>query len=292
MQKDKFQAAILERSREPLVVDEVTLPEQLLAGQVLVKVRFSGICGAQLNEIEAAKGPDKFLPHLLGSNAITPYRGYQAGVDASLTEEFAGAAFRFGHSIVSANLEKTDELGNVIGTPVTLKDAFFQDPADFVIDSGADGLLRHLTNDLSNALDVHIVDDLRNFLFGPAAGLDLAAINLQRGRDLGLGTLNETRVALGLTPYASFADITSDAETAAALEAAGGRLELTTSRTFIPFDRGNSPDRRRRGLRVVRVDVQPETAAVGPLGDALAEHAARLRAEGALPPPRKKSRRR
>ncbi|MDI3312801.1 MAG: bifunctional uroporphyrinogen-III C-methyltransferase/uroporphyrinogen-III synthase [Mycobacterium sp.] len=42
----------------------------------------------------------------------------------------------------------------------------------------------------------------------------------------------------------------------------------------------------------LRVDVQPEVAAVGPLVDALAEHAARLRAEGALPPPRKKSRRR
>ncbi|MGH3557935.1 MAG: uroporphyrinogen-III synthase [Mycobacterium sp.] len=42
----------------------------------------------------------------------------------------------------------------------------------------------------------------------------------------------------------------------------------------------------------LRVDVQPETAAVGPLIEALAEHAARLRAEGALPPPRKKSRRR
>jgi uroporphyrinogen III methyltransferase / synthase len=42
----------------------------------------------------------------------------------------------------------------------------------------------------------------------------------------------------------------------------------------------------------LRVDVQPETAAIGPLVDALAEHAARLRAEGALPPPRKKSRRR
>src|ERR1700730_12330702 len=42
----------------------------------------------------------------------------------------------------------------------------------------------------------------------------------------------------------------------------------------------------------LRVDVQPETAAIGPRVDALAEHAARLRAEGALPPPRKKSRRR
>jgi uroporphyrinogen III methyltransferase / synthase len=42
----------------------------------------------------------------------------------------------------------------------------------------------------------------------------------------------------------------------------------------------------------LRVDVRPETAAIGPLVEALAEHAARLRAEGALPPPRKKSRRR
>ncbi|MGH3978846.1 MAG: uroporphyrinogen-III synthase [Pseudonocardiaceae bacterium] len=43
----------------------------------------------------------------------------------------------------------------------------------------------------------------------------------------------------------------------------------------------------------LRVDVQPELAQVPSLVDALAEHAARLRAEGALPPPRKvKARRR
>ncbi|MGX7694700.1 bifunctional uroporphyrinogen-III C-methyltransferase/uroporphyrinogen-III synthase [Gordonia polyisoprenivorans] len=41
----------------------------------------------------------------------------------------------------------------------------------------------------------------------------------------------------------------------------------------------------------LRVDVQPENASIPDLVDALAEHAARLRAEGALPPPRKKSRR-
>lgn len=41
----------------------------------------------------------------------------------------------------------------------------------------------------------------------------------------------------------------------------------------------------------LRVDVRPETAAVDDLVEALAEHASRLRAEGTLPPPRKKSRR-
>jgi len=62
-------AAILVQSREPLVVDEFTLPDELGVGQALVKILHSSICGAQLNEIAAAKGPDKFLPHLLGHEA-------------------------------------------------------------------------------------------------------------------------------------------------------------------------------------------------------------------------------
>ena len=62
-------AAILAQSRKPLVVDEITFPDELEAGQVLVKVLYTSICGAQINEIEAVKGVDKFLPHLLGHEA-------------------------------------------------------------------------------------------------------------------------------------------------------------------------------------------------------------------------------
>jgi len=62
-------AAILAQSRQPLVVDEIRLPSELLAGQVLVKILNTTICGAQVNEIAAVKGPDKFLPHLLGHEA-------------------------------------------------------------------------------------------------------------------------------------------------------------------------------------------------------------------------------
>jgi S-(hydroxymethyl)glutathione dehydrogenase/alcohol dehydrogenase len=69
MQVKKAKAAILAKSREPLIVDEIDLPETLDVGQVLVKVLYTTICGAQLNEIAAAKGPDKFLPHLLGHEA-------------------------------------------------------------------------------------------------------------------------------------------------------------------------------------------------------------------------------
>ena len=59
-------AAILTELRGPLALAEIRLPERLEAGQVLVHVHCSGICGSQLGEIDGAKGEDKFLPHLLG----------------------------------------------------------------------------------------------------------------------------------------------------------------------------------------------------------------------------------
>ncbi len=61
----KTSAAILVEQRQPLLIDEVELPA-LGYGQVLVQVKVSRICGSQLGEIEGVKGPDKYLPHLLG----------------------------------------------------------------------------------------------------------------------------------------------------------------------------------------------------------------------------------
>ncbi|PAW89805.1 MAG: hypothetical protein B9S26_07105 [Opitutia bacterium Tous-C4FEB] len=61
----KTPAAILIEQRKPLLIDEVELPA-LGYGQVLVQVKASRICGSQLGEIEGVKGPDKYLPHLLG----------------------------------------------------------------------------------------------------------------------------------------------------------------------------------------------------------------------------------
>ena len=60
-----MRAAVLENQNEPLVISELEIP-QCDVGQVLVQVHFSGICGAQLGEIEGRKGPDRFLPHLMG----------------------------------------------------------------------------------------------------------------------------------------------------------------------------------------------------------------------------------
>jgi S-(hydroxymethyl)glutathione dehydrogenase / alcohol dehydrogenase len=69
MQIKSAKAAILAQSRAPLVIEEIVLPDALDVGQVLVKILYTTICGAQINEIDAVKGPDKFLPHLLGHEA-------------------------------------------------------------------------------------------------------------------------------------------------------------------------------------------------------------------------------
>jgi S-(hydroxymethyl)glutathione dehydrogenase/alcohol dehydrogenase len=61
----KTPAAILVEQRKPLVLDEVEIPA-LSYGQVLVELKTTRICGSQIGEIDGVKGPDKYLPHLLG----------------------------------------------------------------------------------------------------------------------------------------------------------------------------------------------------------------------------------
>ena len=65
----KTLAAILVKQKEDLVLAEIELPSVLDVGQVLVEFHYSGICGSQLGEIDGVKGPDKWLPHLLGHEA-------------------------------------------------------------------------------------------------------------------------------------------------------------------------------------------------------------------------------
>ena len=73
-------------------------------------------------------------------------------------------------------------------------------------------MLRGLSQQRAQKIDLKIVDDVRNMLFGPpgSGGLDLASLNIQRGRDHGLASYTQTRQALGLSSVTTFADITSD----------------------------------------------------------------------------------
>lgn len=92
-------AAILIESCRPLVVDEIKLPDSLDHGQVLVRVGTSSICGAQINEIDAVKGPDKFLPHLLGHEALATVIETGPGVTACKRDDTVIMHWRPGKGI-------------------------------------------------------------------------------------------------------------------------------------------------------------------------------------------------
>ena len=61
-----MKAAIMVQQNQPLVIDDVQIVNSLAIGQVLVEVKYATICGSQIGEIAGIKGPDPYLPHLMG----------------------------------------------------------------------------------------------------------------------------------------------------------------------------------------------------------------------------------
>jgi peroxidase len=161
----------------------------------------------------------EFLPALLGPNALAPYVGYQSGTSPAIANEFSTGIYRFGHSALSPTLLRLDATLNPIPEGnLALRDAFFR-PDRIVNEGGIEPILRGLATQECAAIDNQLVDDVRNFLFGPpgAGGFDLAALNIQRGRDHGLPSYNAMRQVMGLEPRASFAEVSADPDVQAEL---------------------------------------------------------------------------
>jgi peroxidase len=168
----------------------------------------------------------EYLPILIGP-VLGLYRGYNPNINAQVTQEFSTAAFRL-HTQVSDTQEGLDNNGNVVFTE-SLAQSFFNTP-EIDESNGINPLIRSLGVDFAQATDVYVVAALRNLLFANLVGggideIDLIAIDIQRERDVGLGTLNQTRRAIGFEPYDSFAALTPDPVLQKNLQAVYGSID-------------------------------------------------------------------
>ncbi len=171
---------------------------------------------------------NEFLPALMGSYAPSAIGSYSPLVDPSISTEFSTAFFRVGHTMLSPTLARIDDDGtSAPGGPLSLRDSFFV-PNNIASGDELEYLLKGLASTRQQEVDVHVVDDVRNFLFGEplsGQGFDLASLNIQRGRDHGLADYNTLREAYGLPRVTSFAEISSDSAIRAALESLYGSVD-------------------------------------------------------------------
>ncbi|XP_058813626.1 uncharacterized protein LOC131677682 isoform X2 [Topomyia yanbarensis] len=160
----------------------------------------------------------EFLPIILGKQVCQLfnlelesngyYKGYDSSANPTVTNEFSAAAFRFGHSLIQGSYMRADRFHRFIPNNVTLHD----ESADG--DLGGPGslhrLVRGMVNQRALKRDEFITAELTNHLFQTSRfpfGLDLAAINIQRGRDHGIQPYINWRIPCGLTPIREWEDL-------------------------------------------------------------------------------------
>lgn len=158
---------------------------------------------------------NEFLPSTLGFNAIGTYQGYDPTVNAAISNEFTTAIYRLGHTTLPDDL-----LIGRDGSTLAFKDAFNR--PDFLFENGIDGIFSGLSLQKMQEVDQLVSDGVRNALADGPGGVDLAARNIQRGRDHGLPNYNVVREAIGLRPIVSFDEVISDAVLAEKLTAIYG----------------------------------------------------------------------
>lgn len=154
---------------------------------------------------------DEWLP-AMGVN-LPEYQGYKEDVNGQLYNLFTGAAFRLGHTLLNTIIQRLDNDGNELPEGnLTLRESFFNPGA--VLETGSlDPFFKGMAVQVQQSLDARVINDIRNFLFGPpgAGGLDLASININRGRERGLPDFNTIREAFGLPRYSLFQQFNSSA---------------------------------------------------------------------------------
>lgn len=156
-------------------------------------------------------------PQILGEVGVKmmgSYGGYNPNVNAGILSAFATAAFRFGHTLINPVLYRLDEDFQPIPQGhISLHRAFFS-PFRIVNEGGIDPLLRGLFGVAgkmrvsTQLLNTELTERL--FSMAHAVALDLAAMNIQRGRDHGIPPYNDYRTFCNLTSAQTFDDLRNE----------------------------------------------------------------------------------
>src|SRR5690606_33867435 len=115
-------------------------------------------------------------------------------INPAIFAEFANVVYRFGHSMLNENVERIYEDGSSGDLPLMtafLNPVAYDDNGLLSHDQAAGAIFRGMSGQVGNEIDEFVTDTLRNQLLG--IPLDLATINITRGRDTGMPTLNEAR---------------------------------------------------------------------------------------------------
>jgi len=171
------------------------------------------IVGAMVQHITYTQ----WLPKVLGATGmklIGPYTGYDPNVDTRVATEFASAAYRFGHTLVQPLIMRLNESFQPIPEGnLPLHRAFFA-PFRLVEEGGVDPIIRGLIGQPAKRvksgefLNIELTERL--FTLAHEVALDLAALNIQRGRDHGLQSYNEYRKHCGLRAARTFDDFRTE----------------------------------------------------------------------------------